>query len=534
MVTNSVEAATPIINFSLHASTRFVNWEETPPPLGNSKNQWALNNPFNHRITSVVILYSAAGGVNKDYILTPLAPFHSSYVNEEKIKMLEKIEEARTDKILSQFVAFCGKVKAEVIKLEKDEVPLHQKILEMVSTHKITRLVLSLEFMKTVSSWKPRSAIAGAHYVLARKPHFCEVFLIWEGRLVFIRGENDEVLMESDGGVTIAKLRDKNRTVKKWLGRVFQSNVSESAGSFSSHNHWEKYGRDIEDYVNELSKQGDAEDEDDGTEEAVSSELLQNVVSLEEGGVEKIEILQDRIRRAQELVLFYKNKAIDDEERQEKANWAISICNNRVEELEASVSNEVSIKNNLNYEWNALKEEISRLEMEMEEKRNSLDSLLELHERLVDKLHLSSSAASLYEAMLEKEEGKRVDVLQRIEELRKQRDLFQLRVESGGDRGAASTDAGCLRRFSTMEISQATDNFSHHLRARDDDDDDDDEGGSAVYVGKIDRMTVSIKVFESQRRNDDRSGDAFARKVTLLLSSNVLLLQKRVIVLENF
>lgn len=106
---------------------------------------------------------------------------------------------------------------------------------------------------------KSRTAINGSFYVLRHKPDFCELFAICGGRLVFLREENDEGFVEDDRGFMLAKLKEKNHSIKNWLGKKFAeiaTNNSPDSPSLSRSNdsphQWEKCCQEIEQYVDEL------------------------------------------------------------------------------------------------------------------------------------------------------------------------------------------------------------------------------------------------------------------------------------------
>lgn len=97
-------------------------------------------------------------------------------------------------------------------------------------------------------------------YVHQHKPSLCELFIICGGKQVFLRGNNDEKIMEDDSGVMVAKMRDKV-TFKDWLDKMFSDKTNYyshnrlSASPSSTNlvqNQWEFYLQDIENYYQEL------------------------------------------------------------------------------------------------------------------------------------------------------------------------------------------------------------------------------------------------------------------------------------------
>ncbi|XP_031115283.1 putative U-box domain-containing protein 50 [Ipomoea triloba] len=147
---------------------------------------WALRKWANQSIV-VVILY-AVNNICKDYVCTPLGKFPASSVSEETLKDLEQNEEAKTQRILSKYMAFCDKVKTEILRIEKCNEPVEKIMVDLISGIRITKLVMSLKFMRPVC-WKSRGTISGSFYVQRQKPGFCELFIISGGKLVFLREE---------------------------------------------------------------------------------------------------------------------------------------------------------------------------------------------------------------------------------------------------------------------------------------------------------------------------------------------------------
>ncbi|KAL0343003.1 UNVERIFIED_CONTAM: putative U-box domain-containing protein 50 [Sesamum angustifolium] len=427
---------------------------------GFSTLQWTLRKWSNHGI-SIVILH-AANTTCKDYVYTPLGRLPSSSVSEEKLMVLEKSEEAKSDKILSQYIAFCGRVKAEVIKLEKNEQPLHKQIVEVISSLRITKLVMSLAFMK-LSSWKSRTVISGTFYVLRQKPDFCNLFVICGGRLVFLREENDEGFIEDDRGMMVAKLR-KNHSIKTWFGKMCLENAANNSSPSSSRindsaHQWEKWSQEIEQYANELLSTHEEEEGKIDLDSGIFKERPTQLYMPENmDAAERIQFLKRRIQTAQHTIQLKRQQAHAAKKQREKAKWAISICNSKAEELEASINEEVMKTVDLNKELNSRKGEMNELRSEVEEKRSKLNSILELQKELSQKLQLSTSAKAHAEVQLEKAVRTRADMVQEIEELRKNRDVLQRRIEFCKEKDAIAKVSKSYgfgsdyREFSAAEI----------------------------------------------------------------------------------
>lgn len=471
--------------------------------------EWVLKR-WNSRSASVVILY-ADNSISKDYVYTPIGKMLSSSVCEEKLQFLDKSEEAKTDKILAKYMAFCGKVKVEGIKIDRlcDE-PLQQVLVELITSLRMTKLVMAFSFMR-FSSWKSKSAISAAFHVNRQKPSFCNLSIICGGKQVFLREENNEGIVEDEQGFMIAKLREKIG-FRGWLGKMFPENVngknhcdSPSSASSSSPNQWDKYTEEIEHYFNELLTSSTKEDP-----ETADDTLLrdQRALNLPEnmGAAEKIEALRIKIRDNQEA-------ATADAERCTKAKWAIDLCTKRAEELQFLVEEEHAKRVGLQQDLEITKEEIYELHSEVEEKRNKLNSILELQRELSNKLQLSSLEKSRADVQLAKAVHSRAEMIQGIEELRRQRDVLQRRIEFCKEKDSIimANRLGDFnfdyRKYTAEEIRAATDDFSKFLRLKSTGE------WRNVYKGRINQTTVAIKLCDSA---DALSREAFQEKVKLL------------------
>ncbi|CAA3025480.1 U-box domain-containing 50 isoform X1 [Olea europaea subsp. europaea] len=482
---------------------------------GLSTLQWALRKWSNHSISIVII--HAANNIRRDYVYTPLGKLPASSVSEKKLKDLDKSEEEIDDQMISQFIASCGRIKAQVFKLEKNEQPIYKQLVEIIPIQRITKLVMSLTFIKS-SAWKSRTAISGSFYILHHKPDFCELFVIYGGRLLSLREENNEGFIEDDRGNTIAKFTERNG-FRSLLGRIFPDSPTNghstdspsSSRSNSSPDEWEKYSEEIEQYVNQMLAFNEEEEEANYKaleENPADSDMQENM-----SGAERIEALKLKIQRAEEAIQLNKQEANLNKERGAKAEWAICLCNTRIMQLEICLSEEVQKNADLKKELDSRKDELFELQGEVEEKRSKLNSILGLQRELSNKLQLSSSAKSRAEIQLEKAVQTRTEMVREIEELRGQRDVIQLRIEfcrekdaiGSADRmNASSFD---YREFTAAEISAATEDFSEDLRLK-------SRGQfTNVYKGHINHMTVAIKMYNSANAP---SQESFIAKVQIL------------------
>ncbi|CAJ2647359.1 unnamed protein product [Trifolium pratense] len=394
---------------------------------------WALKKWNSHPI-SIVILH-VTHNISKDYVYTPFGKLPARSLNDEKLEALRKDEKERIKKLFSKYIAFCGKVSAEIHELEKLDEPMQKRVIDLIIGLGITKLVMGFSFMKP--SLKSKGAISGLFYVHQHKPSLCELFIICGGKQVFLRGNNDEKIMEDDSGVMVAKMRDKNTTGK-------------------------------------------------------------------------IEIMKNKLNEAHKTIELKRKETKENIERRTKAEWAISLCNSRGEEIEGRIREEVSTKEGIKKELQLEKDQREEMTIEIEERKRRMSSLVELQSELSNKLQISTIARSRAETQVERAVRERAEMVREIEELRKQRDVLNRRIEFCKQKDAIGmaarlSDNGAsfeMREYSEVELRLATDNFSERLRLK--------SGGdwSNVYRGRFNHSSVAIKLlpsFASLSREDFQS-----------------------------
>lgn len=485
--------------------------------------QWALKR-WNSNSITIVILY-ASNNICKDYVITPMGKLPAGSVNEQKLKDLEKFEEAKNQKILWRYKVFCGNVKVEAIKIERYDESIQKFMVDLISGLKITKLVMSLTFMK---SWKSRSAISGSFFVHRQKPEFCELFIICGGKLVFLREGNNEGLIEDDQGIMVANSRSMRQTFRDLVIKMFPENTSklknqyDSSSSSSSttttnngsFDQWEKYKEEIENFMCQLLSSNVEEIDDFVADETLHKNISQLIVMAENMTVqEKKKALRIKFVEVKEAIQLNKEEATAHVEGQAKAQWAISICTRRAEEIDGCINDEIARKADLKRELDATKDELSELHTEVEVTKSKLSSITELQCELSNKMQLSSVARSHAEVQVDKALKHRTDMLQEIEEYRKQRDVLGRRIEFCREKDAIGNAMMLIepgfeyKEFSAAEIRAATDGFSDRMRLK--------SGGdwTDVYKARLHHTSVAIKLYSSA---DVDSENTFQAKVKLL------------------
>ncbi|KAH0996046.1 hypothetical protein GBA52_019910 [Prunus armeniaca] len=484
--------------------------------------EWTLRRWKSQPISIVIlpVTYKLSG---KDYVYTPFGKLPASFVSNEKLKILRKYEQEKIDKILSKYVAFCGKVKAEILNVEKYDEPIHKLILDLISGLHITKLVIGFAFIKS-SSWKAKTAIAVSFYIHEHKAESCDLFIICGGKEVFLRGENDQIIMEDDKGVMVAKLKDKV-SFKFFIEKMFLENrrspfaSSTRKDSSSMQNHWQNCVQEIEMYYQKLCSNLDGEEDYEqetgnsqqpSPTEAIMLEINANPnMSL----AERIESLRKKISETHERIRLKKKETKANVERHAKAERVICLCERRAQELEVQIKEEAGNRTELNKKFNTEKEQLNEVINDIEESKNRIKSVIELQSELSHKLHLSKMAISQAEAQLQNEVVKRAEMVREIQVLRRGRDVFRRRIEfcrkkdGTGMAARLSELSCCLREYTDEEIKLATDDFSELFRLKSGSD------LSSVYKGRINHVTVAVKVLNQA---NGLSQEDFQAKVKLI------------------
>ncbi|KAK9164008.1 hypothetical protein Syun_004910 [Stephania yunnanensis] len=491
--------------------------------VGNDKQEslgaleWALRNWASQDI-SIVILYVV--NTSRNFVNTPFGKLPASAVNEEKLEVLRMCEQEEVDKFLSKYLALCGKVKAEIIKIDKPEDSIHKGVVGLISKLQITKLVMAMTFMKS-SQGKSKGAISGCFYVHKHKPNFCQLFIICGGKIVFLK-EEKEGYIEDDQGTMVAKTREKGGLMRSWFGRI----LPDSPGSYATPNsersqtpqaeltepldQWANHAQEIENYVEFVSRSNDEdpyEEESNASSNSPIEQLKLEGTDSNMSASDKIECMKAMIVEARRKVEEKKKEKKANIERRSKADWMISMCNERAQELETLINEEIAKQIDLRRELETVREQLYEVSSDVKESQSRLSSVLELQSELANKLRFSSSAKSQAESELQRAVIMREETLKEIEELRKQKDVLQQRMEFCRERDAiarATTLNFYYREFTADEIREAAENFSDCSKLK--------LGSecSNTFKGRINRSTLAIKMQTSL------SQEEFQAKMELL------------------
>ncbi|CAL1377486.1 unnamed protein product [Linum trigynum] len=493
---------------------------------------WTLRK-WSSSISKIVILHLAPDCSN-DVVNTHFGKVLASSMSDEKLEALRNYEQRKVDKLLSEYIAYCGKgVRAKVMKLEKSEEPIERAMVELISKLKFSTLVMGISFLKSSPSWKKtRNTIGALFYIHQKKAKWCEMWIVCGGKLVRMTvGESDEgVAMEDEEGKALPSSRSNStgggRSSSSWLGRVFSENQRKKRSSSciegrggSDRDCWESNGVEIEKYLEDLMiEMGGLNVEAEIEEQRMTSSTSSVQQQGEEGddvgsqladhnlsAAQKMEIVRSKIKEVGRRIELKREEAEANAERSANAEWAISLCNSRVEELEIKIKAESTIRSELTKKLESDRERIEDIKSDVEESQNRVRALAELQSELSSRLQMSTAARSAAEAQLQRKSMERAEVVRGIDELRRQRDVLQRRIEFCKEKdaiGGVMMKFGENLRFSYREYSgedvrSATDDFSDGLRLKSGDD------WSTVYRGRISQKTAAIKLFSAEHESSN-------------------------------
>ncbi|CAH8374980.1 unnamed protein product [Eruca vesicaria subsp. sativa] len=456
---------------------------------------WALKK-WNNIPISIVLLHLC--NISQDFVYTPFGKLPASSVSEEKLQVLRKYEDQKINKLLSKYVTFCKKsqVKAELHKVEKQDDSIQVLILDLITKLRITKLVMGITFMRSSSSWKSKSAISGSFHIYQNKPDFCEFYIICGGKMVMLKRESDV-----------------NNNIRSWIGKMFHDhgrNLDRSSNSnddpTASGSPWDKNLQEMEIYFQQLLslnlEEEDVQEEDEDGGEEVALDVLQDM-----NVGEKLEYVRRKVNEAKLMIEDNMREVKVNSERSDKAEWAISLCNCRIEELEAGIKEETEKREKLQGTLDSDRECIEQAKNDVEKGKAKLVSLGELQEELSSKVKTLSDAKLQSEAELEKAVLKKEEMMIEIEKLRNQRDVFNRRIEFCKELvSEEEEEVKCgYREYVAEDIRLATESYSDRLRLK--------SGGNwtNVYRGRIKHTTMAVKVIGDRLSDED-----FAAKVKLL------------------
>ncbi|KAI3794351.1 hypothetical protein L1987_36981 [Smallanthus sonchifolius] len=451
--------------------------------------EWTLRKWSSSQI-SIVILHA---DINRDnFVYTYYGKLPASYVNDENVDFLNKFEQGKVNKILNQYIAFCGK---------KYDEPIPKRILQLISGLRICKLVVGIAFLKS-SSMKYNNQFSGLKHIQKKKPDFCELYLTSGGKLFYLKERNNEEIIEDDQGEMVAKLNKKRDSFKGWIGKLFPENAKNNQTSSSltrtdSNANWEECAEEVEEYFNHLL---DSHVDDEESEIVqVESDYMEKSRSIELdmpkdlNSIQKTEFLRIKVGEARDTIHMKRREAKESAIRCSKAEWAINLCTSRESDLKARSNEEAMKRKDIEKDLDTLNEELTENRLTLDQNKSKLNSTLEIQKELSNKLKSVTLTKLQYEEQLRKMIQKRGSMIEEIEKLRKQKDVMQRRIEFCKDKDAIEMVTRlndlrfCYKEFTADEIRTSTDNFSDQCRIKCSGD------FTNMYIAQINHTTVAVK-----------------------------------------
>ncbi|XP_074571723.1 putative U-box domain-containing protein 50 [Curcuma longa] len=195
-------------------------------------------------------------------------------------------------------------------------------------------------------------------------------------------------------------------------------------------------------------------------------------------------------------------------ERRSKAEWAISICNQKVEDLEAQIGKEKAQQNRLKEDLEVVRRHMSEATGDIDHIASELKAAKELEAELRTRLEEFDLENSWFETQLAKAMREKSEMERRAEALRRKRDAIRQQIEQCKLRELSKLWHKPYRDFTADEIRDATGGFSGDFKIA---------AGerSTVYRAKICHIDVAIKF---SVEFSTATAEKFRREVDLLSS----------------
>ncbi|KAJ4746674.1 U-box domain-containing protein kinase family protein [Rhynchospora pubera] len=185
---------------------------------GRSTLVWAIQNL--HRDSKIVLAH-----VHVPAQMIPFtgAKFHYTKMKEQEVRAYRHIEREKMEANLNQYIKACSKLKvtAEKIVIEMDDVA--QGILELISLHGVTRLIMGAASDKHYSKKMKTPKSMKAITVLEKAVSVCKIWFVCKGALICTR----------DATGTIPAI-PSSPAPSSGTGSI--SSISDGIGAFSLHN----------------------------------------------------------------------------------------------------------------------------------------------------------------------------------------------------------------------------------------------------------------------------------------------------------
>ncbi|XP_021767019.1 U-box domain-containing protein 33-like [Chenopodium quinoa] len=157
--------------------------------------------------------------------------FPISSLSEQEVMAHQEQERQDMCKILDEYLRICTKAKVQVEKLYIEMETVESGLVELISRHKIERLVMGAAANKSYSRKMVKPKSKKANYVRQHAPAFCHIWFICMGHLIYTR-EGIKKSCLNDEDLKRHQADSKSRW-SQFTGKLSNSfSIVESEGSF--------------------------------------------------------------------------------------------------------------------------------------------------------------------------------------------------------------------------------------------------------------------------------------------------------------
>ncbi|OAY75725.1 U-box domain-containing protein 33 [Ananas comosus] len=472
------------------------------------------------------------------------AKFHASKLKPQEVAAYRQLEREKMVKSLDQYLVVCSKVKvkAEKLVIEMDDVA--KGLLELISLHGITKLVMGAaadkHYSKKMNTPKSKTAIA----VLQKADPSCKIWFVCKGNLIYTKeagfdapgiapspfsssssmsslsdrlrsltlpqGQGSTPLSSSQGSIRqdYFTQRSRNDTLAALPAGLHprgpdQVTLDRRLSTNSSIDPWEGISRRTsrtssstsDEVVSNLGPVQLAREE----ESEVGSVVLPSVHESEEDHFSspRHELddmgldadVYDKLREALAEAENLKNEAFEESRRRRKAEKDVILALQKVKESENLYKKEAKRRKEIEESLAKEMQEIELLKNQRDEIAEQLQKANEQMLALEQQITSSDYATKDLEEKLSAARDLLHSLQAEFDNLQRERDdAVKEAEELRKKREQMSSDShGALNsEFSLLELKQATQNFCETLKIG--------EGGfGSVYKGFLRNTTVAIK-----------------------------------------
>ncbi|MED6121732.1 hypothetical protein PIB30_032967 [Stylosanthes scabra] len=505
---------------------------------------WAIQNSGGRRICILHVHVPAT----KIPLPEMGAKFPPSSLKEEQVRAYRDKEKQTMDKTLEEYLGICQRMgtRAEKVHIEMENI--EQGILELVSRHRIQRLVMGAASDRSYSRRMMDLRSKKAIFVRDQAPPFCHVQFICKGHLIHTRdrssGEDNlvapplvqqvpnsaaerPVLPRSQSVVTLGQnqtshCRELFRKVKSsndgHVGSIMPDSSPDNSEGFSTP--LNRIGTDISsDESDRLSRTrspsalsvcSDSSAVDPTMTPNSISEITENVAELSLSHVIKEDLhhssppsvlqdggMNDTIYDQLELAMAEAERATrnayQETYRRGKAEKEAIEAMRKAKASESSYLEELNLRKRAEEELQKEKEQLESMKIQRDKVKEELQLALD------QKSSLESQIASS-ELMIKEYEQKIISAVDLLQSYKKERDELQVQrddalreaTELRKKQGEASGmhTPPLFSEFSFFEVKQATNNFDQSRKIG--------EGGyGSIFKGMLRHSEVAIKMLHS-------------------------------------